>query len=89
MWTLQYRTGKGSDKSEMSFSEFVSKELNQVPCYTSIVCKPNNVGLKPDELNTFPGFRANCLSDDEFRMDLIQPILTHIKEVWANNDDNI
>ena len=51
------------------------------PRYNKIVFKPNDHKLRKHELNTYPGFKAQEVS--EVNMDLVQPFLTHIEKCWA------
>ena len=65
---------------------FIKKHLNSLPCFSSIVFKPNDVGLRKTELNTWPGFRANIVG--VVNMDLVNPWLDHIRHVWADGNED-
>ena len=69
---------------------FIPVNANRLPHYNKIVFKPHNHGVLRGELNTFTGFKAKRLPDDQAAdPDVIAPFLDHIKKVWANNDESI
>jgi len=55
------------------------------PLYNNLVFKPNNHKLKKNELNTWSGFIAQEVK--EINMSLLQPILDHFRDVWADGDE--
>ena len=72
--------------STQELPAFIKANKNLLPCFSSIVFKPNDVGLKPNELNTWPGFRAQLVQ--EVGMELVLPWLNHIRDVWASGDEH-
>lgn len=63
------------------------KVLDKVFCEWIPYTDPNDVKLDKDNFNTFTGLKAKLLKEEELDMKLIEPILIHIKEVMANNDE--
>jgi hypothetical protein len=59
-------------------SKLVWEKLNR---YSAIVCEPD--GCKPSYFNTWRGFQAKKV--DTVNMELIQPMLEFIDDVWACN----
>ena len=69
---------------------FMLKDLRvsrYLPLYKNITFQPNQDDVKPHEFNMYPGFQAKRV--DVVDMDLIQPILNHIKTCWADDDEDI
>ena len=65
--------------------QFVERHLNTLPCFSSIVFKPNGIGLLKDEFNMWPGFQAKRVP--EVDMTKVTPWLQHIRECWAAGDE--
>ena len=71
--------------NEQRLSKFIEINLNLLPCFSNIVFKPNGVELNPWELNTWAGFRAKPV--ETINMEMVNPWLTHIRDVWADGND--
>ena len=57
----------------------------EFPLYNKLVFKPDDHNLRKNERNTFSGFQAEergCID-----MDLVEPILYHIKHILSNNNE--
>ena len=85
-WMSPLDTKGNQHRVTQELPAFIKANMNLLPCFSSIVFKPNDVGLKPTELNTWPGFRAQLVQ--EVNMELVQPWLDHIREVWSSGDDH-
>ena len=55
------------------------------PLYSNIVFKPNNVDGKRNDLNIWPGFKAQEVSVVD--MDIVNAFINHIQKVWASDDE--
>lgn len=74
--------------TKKEYSLINSDEISTtIPIYKNITFRPNQDDVKKGELNMFQGFKAKLVENVD--MDLINPILYHIKKCWANNDENI
>ncbi len=65
--------------------KYMIKNPLKFPLFNQIVFKPNNVGVKRNDLNIWSGFKAQEV--DIIDMDIINTFTKHIKEVWANNNE--
>lgn len=72
--------------NKLSLDKLMEDEPLHFPLYNKMVFKPNDVNLQKYEKNTWGGFQAEFV--DEVDMDKLKPILRHIKEVWADNDEH-
>jgi hypothetical protein len=43
----------------------------------------------PGAFNLFTGFKATLLPKDQIDMDMIEPVLSHLKNVWADKDEKL
>jgi hypothetical protein len=57
---------------------------NLFPNFNRIVCKPNHYDVGPNDFNTWNGFRVK--PSDSCNLDLIEPFLYHIREIWSSGD---
>src|SRR5210317_79242 len=85
--TKMVDTPKGEQEVEdkWDLQKFMIKHPLKFPIYNKIVFKPNNVGIKRNELNTWAGFKAQEVNDVD--MDLVNVFINHIRTVWANNNE--
>jgi len=65
--------------------KYMIKNPLRFPLFNQIVFKPNNVGVKRNDLNIWSGFKAQEIEDVD--MDIINVFTNHIKEVWADNNE--
>ena len=78
--------GKSKEtKSKYTLQQYMIDECLKFPLYTKMVFKPNDVGLGNNELNTWAGFKAQKVGDVD--MDIVNVFLNHIKDVWANGNE--
>tara|TARA_R110000796_G_scaffold101932_2_gene210732 strand:+ start:817 stop:3402 length:2586 start_codon:yes stop_codon:yes gene_type:complete len=56
------------------------------PLYNSYVFKPENYGVEPNDYNSWEGFLAKELPEDQIDMKLVTPLLNHIWDVLANSN---
>jgi hypothetical protein len=68
----------------VTFEAFVKKHINEMPCYSRVVFKPNDVGLQPNEVNTWAKFKATRVE----KVDM-QPWLNHIRDVGASGNEHL
>lgn len=86
---------KGKPDITCSFRKlFDSKFINRVKIYNNLVLRPTSPEVDVEEenknsrdFNTWTGFQASLLKEECVDMNLITPILNHIKEVWAADDN--
>tara|TARA_R110000822_G_scaffold41598_2_gene113229 strand:- start:124 stop:1305 length:1182 start_codon:yes stop_codon:yes gene_type:complete len=74
------------DEKEMRLTDFILKNSDQL-YYSSTCCKPNPNDLEEFEFNFWSGFKAQLVKKVD--MTLIAPILNILKEVWADDDENV
>ena len=55
------------------------------PLYNNIVFKPNNVNVKRNDLNIWPGFKAQEVSVID--MGIVDIFINHIRKVWASDNE--
>lgn len=72
-------------KKQMSVKQFIREYLTYLELYSSIVFKPNNHNCIYGEFNKWQGFKANEV--EKVEMSRIQPILQHIREVLASDNE--
>jgi hypothetical protein len=65
--------------------DYMVDECLKFPLYNKIVFKPNDVGIKRNELNTWAGFKAQQV--DEVDYDVVKVFTNHIRDVWANGNE--
>jgi hypothetical protein len=67
--------------------------ISNIQRYNKITFAPYGPAEKPPSLsrdfNSWAGFQAKLIPEDEIKMELVQPILDHIKAVWSNHDEGI
>ena len=68
-----------------AFNHFIDNHIDSLALFTSIVCNPNISTVKDYEFNLWQDFTAKEVED--VKINKIQIILTHIKEVWASNNE--
>ena len=68
-----------------TLQDYMINEALKFPLYNKIVFKPNDVGIKRNELNTWAGFKAQEVCDIDY--DLIKVFTNHIRDVWANGNE--
>jgi hypothetical protein len=85
--TKMVNTPKGEQEVEENceLQKFMIKHPLKFPIYNKIVFKPNNVGIKRNELNTWAGFKAQEV--DVVDMDVVNFFSNHIRDVWANGNE--
>jgi hypothetical protein len=85
--TKMVDTPKGEQEVAENFElqKFMIKHPLKFPIYNKIVFKPNNVGIKRNELNTWAGFKAQEV--DVVDMDVVNFFSNHIRDVWANGNE--
>ena len=59
----------------------------QLPLYKNMTFKPNPDDVLPGELNMYQGFQASLV--EVVNMDIIEPILTHMKTCWADDNEDL
>jgi len=74
-------------KKSLELHKYIATNPLSFPLYNKISFKPNNVGVEKNELNIWPGFKAQEVQTVD--MDIVNVFLHHIKQVWASNDDEI
>jgi hypothetical protein len=84
---VSWRTKTGIEAKEVTKIMSSCRFRNATPLYSCKTFKPNPADVKKGEINTYTGFRAKRV--DEVNMELIEPILRHIRNGWANCDDGI
>jgi hypothetical protein len=86
------RTGKISylKKSINLFGLFKSEGMsNFIKSYNTLTFIPKYSETEKRIFNTWSGFKATKIDKDKINMDIIEPILNHMKVVIANNDPEI
>ena len=77
---------KIKDEKDIKLTEFMLKNSNQL-YYSSTCCKPNSADVEEFQFNFWSGYKARMV--DTVDMKLINPILKILKEVWADNDEDV
>jgi hypothetical protein len=77
--------GEGKNPRETSLELFIKKNSHKFPMYSKIVFKPNPADVKKYNFNLWAGFQAKEVPG-EVDMNIVNPMLDHIREVWSNND---
>jgi hypothetical protein len=80
--------GKVLKWRDWNLATYMKKHPIKFPLYNRIGFKPNPNDVKNNELNTWPGFKAEEV-DGDVDMRYVEPFLHHIRNVWADgNDEN-
>jgi hypothetical protein len=74
---------KKKEKKKFTFRQFIESFANDINSYRKFVFEPNN--NDPALFNLWRGYQA--IEIEEVDMDLIQPMLSHIREVYCDNCD--
>src|SRR5210317_1642792 len=83
--TVDTPKGEQEVEDKWDLQKFMIKHPLKFPIYNKIVFKPNNVGIKRNELNTWAGFKAQEVDDVD--MDVVNFFSNHIRDVWANGNE--
>jgi hypothetical protein len=80
-------TPKGDTEltTNWDLQKYMIKNPLKFPIYNKIVFKPNDAGIKRNELNTWAGFKAQEVNDID--MDIVKFFTNHIRDVWANGNE--
>lgn len=74
-----------SGKVEIRFDDYITRNPDICPRYSQIIFEPNPDGQLPDSFNLWCGFKAKRVK--KVNEKLIEPLLIHIKEVLADNNE--
>jgi hypothetical protein len=77
---------KIKDQKDMKLTEFMFKNSNQL-YYSSTCCKPNSADVEEFQFNFWSGYKAKMVNTVD--MKLINPILKILKEVWADDNEDV
>lgn len=77
---------------EISLDNLFNRHLiNMVKVYNNLISKPTPIDASVDntgmDYNVWRGFKSKLLKESEIDYSMIEPILNHIKVVWAYDDD--
>jgi len=78
-WTI------GEKSFTYSLKKYIIDHRIEFPMYNDIVFKPEDHDLKPHEFNTYAGFKAQEVADVD--MDIVKVFTNHIRDVWANGNE--
>jgi hypothetical protein len=79
------KTGK-VDNFQQSFYKLIkNKFYNYITDYNNLTFAPDGFEISPRDFNTWFGYKATRLSN--YDVSKIQPILEHIRTVWADNNE--
>jgi len=80
------KTGAQSKAQEYDLQKYMNKNKLSFPRYNKIVFKPNDYDLRRHEFNTWPGFKAQRVSDVD--MGIVGLFINHIRDVWAGGNED-
>ena len=72
-------------KIDWTLQKYMVLNPLKFPLFNQIVFKPNNVDVARNDLNIWSGFKGQEIED--INMDIVNVFTKHIKEVWANNNE--
>lgn len=87
---LRYKSGDSELTESIKtiwFSSFMKSESRLFRKCSGVSCEINPENVDPKKFNVWLGYQATQCKI--INMDLVQPILDFIKEIWANGDANI
>jgi len=77
-------------ESQVNVLDYLERHLkiySKIHLYKSITFQPNLDILKRGDMNMYTGLKSKYV--DEVDMNLIHPILNHIRTCWANDNDDL
>ncbi len=77
--------GQESPPIKTDLQKYMVDNPLSFPLYNKIVFRPNNVGVKKAELNVWGGFKAQEV--ETIDMEIVNVFNKHVKEIWANNNE--
>ena len=87
---IKFSSKNKKDVEKISKKKFIDV-LNMMDksriTYHNRVFDPKEVN--PDDFNTWPGFRADLVTEEDIDMNLIEPFLNHIRKVMSNCNDKV
>ena len=85
---LKYEYDDGKQKTiPCNLESYMINNPLKFPLFNKIVFKPENKGLKKNELNICSYFQAQEINKEDIDMNIVNVFINHIKKVWASNNE--
>ena len=84
----EYDDEKQNNCKNWNLQNYMINDPLSFPLYNKLVFKPENHGLKDNELNICSFFKAQQLDKSKIDMNIVNVFTNHIKEIWASGDDS-
>jgi len=84
-FSITSKIGEKESTQHCELEKYIIDNPLKFPLFNNIVFKPNNVGVKRNDLNIWSGFKGQEV--DIVNMDIVNVFINHIREVWANSNE--